>query len=544
MSRAAIQPSTPISGRRGSYDYEYSLDVLSSGSEATEPTVFLTAARRRRRPRVPSTSSTATNTGVSSDPADEIEDQGGTVLSRYAISGLGDMAARLVADQKLSWGSTKAVFCHNNHHHGNRNTGMSVNGGGLWGIPGLLLALHKAGAPEVAFVTGHKEDASRVEAMVELLEVHRSHPRVSISSVPLTKKEPVASWWKMYHDDYLLVHATCHEKLEQLIYLFTCLQHDIPNYTIAVLTSHQAFCVFLELWSELANRVVLETPQEGPQPLSVRAIFTIDSTQLDSPLISEAESIFPDTPVLQCRSTWRDDGILLRAQHLTDTWHRLLPEHIIHRSECSSADSCGEKTARGSQGVAHMQLLSLSSCSTVRFIKPLQVVDRKIAIRQRIRQSNPSVEDVKHLRDFLQPQPSSSNFCSHAHDKAAQPDENEIVLDDSDEENQEDPSEAPSEKEGDENVIALDSEETSSASLSNMDPKDSSVINAQNTYPKNALPSHCKRPHLLVLGTGCASPSPVRGSSGYGLLFPQQVQTMPSKEALLLTAVIECGKEL
>jgi ribonuclease BN (tRNA processing enzyme) len=55
-------------------------------------------------------------------------------------------------------------------------------------------------------------------------------------------------------------------------------------------------------------------------------------------------------------------------------------------------------------------------------------------------------------------------------------------------------------------------------------------------------------PHLLVLGTGCASPSPFRGSSAYCLLLPtlikvengnKQVSLAPN---LTLSAILECGE--
>lgn len=45
-------------------------------------------------------------------------------------------------------------------------------------------------------------------------------------------------------------------------------------------------------------------------------------------------------------------------------------------------------------------------------------------------------------------------------------------------------------------------------------------------------------PHLLVLGTGCATPSPQRGSSGYALLVPSPSQQQQPQ----LKVVMECGE--
>lgn len=46
-------------------------------------------------------------------------------------------------------------------------------------------------------------------------------------------------------------------------------------------------------------------------------------------------------------------------------------------------------------------------------------------------------------------------------------------------------------------------------------------------------------PHLLILGTGCASPSALRGSSGYALFTPQDND---NNKALSLTAILDCGE--
>ncbi|KAL7538376.1 hypothetical protein ACHAXR_008510 [Thalassiosira sp. AJA248-18] len=46
-------------------------------------------------------------------------------------------------------------------------------------------------------------------------------------------------------------------------------------------------------------------------------------------------------------------------------------------------------------------------------------------------------------------------------------------------------------------------------------------------------------PHLLMLGTGCATPSPLRGSSAYGLFLPTSLN---DADALVLSAIIECGE--
>jgi ribonuclease BN (tRNA processing enzyme) len=54
-----------------------------------------------------------------------------------------------------------------------------------------------------------------------------------------------------------------------------------------------------------------------------------------------------------------------------------------------------------------------------------------------------------------------------------------------------------------------------------------------------------KSAHLLFLGTGCATPSPCRGSSGMGLFMPTstyQPEKSSYKDELWLSAIIECGE--
>jgi len=61
---------------------------------------------------------------------------------------------------------------------------------------------------------------------------------------------------------------------------------------------------------------------------------------------------------------------------------------------------------------------------------------------------------------------------------------------------------------------------------------------------KNSLDGLPPVPHLLVLGTGCASPSAIRGSSGYALLLPTKDCYNPHDKSNkhLLAAIIDCGE--
>ena len=47
---------------------------------------------------------------------------------------------------------------------------------------------------------------------------------------------------------------------------------------------------------------------------------------------------------------------------------------------------------------------------------------------------------------------------------------------------------------------------------------------------------------ILVLGSGCAAPAPLRGSSGYALYTPPSACASSSTTSLVLTGLIECGE--
>ena len=521
--------------QRLKYCYNYKLDVVSDGSELTDPTVFLTVSRQS------ATTVTCKNPRKEDNGNADGESEDGTVLARYALMGLSDMTARLVADQRLSWANTKAVFCHNNHHL--EANDCRISGGGLWGLPGLLLALRQAGAPELTIVTGNDQDATQVESLLELLEVHRSYPQVHLTAVPLTSKSNGGTdiWWKLFEDNYLMVHATCYQRMEHLVYLFTCKQHSsTPAYTMALLPSFGAGRAFLDLWSDPLKRVSLETKEKGTSPLEIQAIFTSfdENGDLQS-FLNDANNILPDTPVLLCRPKMYDEGILLRAQHLNRSWHSVLPNNIMPHQQRPNLQS-----VQPFKPISATNTLELTSCCTVHLKSPLkEIIDRKRTILQRMRLSGLTQlhPDVCRLREFSNV--SSSKLQSSKYSNC---DENKIDIDDDESE-----SAGGNDTAKDENEIDIDDDESESAG-GNDTVKDENEIGIESSDDEignfdSGKTSFRECPHLLVLGTGCAAPSPVRGSSGYGLMLPQQVQelqstNLPVREALLLTALIECGE--
>jgi ribonuclease BN (tRNA processing enzyme) len=71
-----------------------------------------------------------------------------------------------------------------------------------------------------------------------------------------------------------------------------------------------------------------------------------------------------------------------------------------------------------------------------------------------------------------------------------------------------------------------------------IDIDDDEEEDSKNEHFDNDTPKPLLVPHLLVLGTGCATPSASRGSSGYAILTPNENYA----SSLKLTAILDCGE--
>ena len=94
----------------------------------------------------------------------------------------------------------------------------------------------------------------------------------------------------------------------------------------------------------------------------------------------------------------------------------------------------------------------------------------------------------------------------------------------------------------DENEIDLSEEDDSDGDGSDEDIKDPPIkrMKTQDRATDGPVGNlNTKVPHMLVLGTGCASPSPLRGSSAYAIFLP----TIKNGESVLTPSVVlECGE--
>lgn len=106
----------------------------------------------------------------------------------------------------------------------------------------------------------------------------------------------------------------------------------------------------------------------------------------------------------------------------------------------------------------------------------------------------------------------------------------------------------------DDNEINLDSDGDGDGNEVSLEENSPAVVNEENNVNLAAsVNSDCRSiphpdrssPHLLVLGTGCATPAPLRGSSAYGLMMPTMTASPYGdyfSNTLVLSAIIECGE--
>lgn len=545
----------------------YTLDILTDGSERTgHGAAFLTV---RRAPRSHDNSTCVESIVDDSDPSHPI-------LARYAVSGLPNLTARLCADQRLRLASTRAAFVPN------------LDPMSIIGVPSLLLALSNAGA-EKLFVAGPAGVDNYVESMVDIvLGRSKLYPAATTCEVPSLHG---ACWWKVYDDEFLLVHAKDidlerakekrkHESSDDadsdsststspssdessrnepddedtdgscevddettrpsIAYIFTL---KGTNNSFAILppgrdprspllpaTLHPLpESVSFANQCPLSFVLFLDPRQSGPS-----------DTQLHGKLLALCQLFYATLPN---DSDW-DPGLLMRASHQAIKLNEHLPSafhtNMLRKGRILNAlDEAHANTAENHGLVDRAtQIQRVKSCASLIIRQgsdqSIHLIDRRKRIRCRITEKEASIKDdistsseaaTAKRKDITDLDASLSalsafyqeNYKNTESAKAAC-DDNEIALED----------DFDSDGDGDD---VLDNGERAVETRGVESPTE------------QQLDPH--KPHLIVLGTGCASPSPLRGSSGYALLLPTVEEASGSKtptHCLNLAGLVECGE--
>jgi ribonuclease BN (tRNA processing enzyme) len=438
----------------------YTLDVLTDGSEYTGDGTLFLSVWKSSIAFTASPPDDATNTNSTSSWHERVATN--KLIARYAVTGLGDLLARLVADQRYKLNTVQAVFC-------------STNNKALWGLPALNMALYGAGAAEVSIISTQSQ---RVESVLALLESHRKNPTVHLCQVPNIESDST-TWWKVFQDYHLLVHAqrcTCDGEEGSVVFLYTLLQvnNGQPNSFLILPPRFQAqqFTGLVQALPMLAD----DTPVSLFLGVVLKSQYSLEELKGWN---KELPAAIGDGDMLwyvtRPTDTVRDPGILVRAQHQSRLWNATAATNFPLNSTSDNglvADDSGSRLRSGT---------SLIMTPTGR---ENVVVDRRWTPSDSLHDSTTTPFWLKDLQTFA---------------RLALV-EGEVVVD--------------------ENEIDLDEDVES-------DPDGLDLLPAAATRDD----TNGSRAELLVLGTGCASPSPYRGASGFALALPHN-----------LTVVFEVGE--
>jgi ribonuclease BN (tRNA processing enzyme) len=496
----------------------YTLDTLTDGSEGTgDGTLFLSVWKQ----------SIANPTTIRLSPSDK-------PCACYAIQGLGDGTSRLAADRQYKLGSVRAVFVPYTNHCG------------LWGIPSWTCAARAAGVAQVHVVA---PNATRIEQFLQSVEGRRPYPSIALCQLP-PPKEPwttisgttqqgdtnATTWWYVYQDDYLLVHAQSYPlntsnntvdtrpKEYAAVYLYTLLQYpQCPS--LLLLPFHIPPSVVASFVTQVPgnhNIPQANRPVYNNQVLHERWIVRIGHCHTVRPNTASPPGRVTQWYCTRPDSLTLDRGLLVRAQAQARAWHAqhpaLLPWNASSDNDVDEYDDngSGERNDAGDNNHGTRKHLSspstptlavpvaasphcLDSGSTV-FLSPHSTPDRHHCDHYELWSRNVANLDTSFdLPSDYRVQWSVPNVTTKdtttcdAHVPTSDKDANEIDLEE------------------------LDPDDSSAFDTKDNDTH--SCPHPVNPPIRNGNVVIQRMPCLLVLGTGCAAPSPCRGASGYALVL-------------------------
>lgn len=290
---------------------------------------------------------------------------------------------------------------------------------------------------------------------------------------------------------------------------------------------------------ELHHEKNLMDDNEGDHSARVeRRKINVPSWMVDAKLAQDYLALFPsDTP------DNNDKGLLIRAWHRSKVLHNALP--FAFPSSIQSAveqdHQNPDKTVENLSGLSTIDALKLSSCTSVTLDgwgslhchDRFTFLSRSNSIKSRCHEriitnwdeishgdsalSSQCKGEYKKIIESLQCAFSGGACYCNGCDGMQQQrplDDNEIDLDDS------------------------SCEDESKKHLTTEDCAVGEHVSSTSTIDMNSA-------HLIFLGTGCATPSPHRSSSGIGLFMPTsnyRKENDSHTNALALSAIIECGE--
>lgn len=407
------------------------------------------------------------------------------LLGRYSLSGCGcDLLSRAAADQRFALGSVAALFCSCSTNN--------IREEGVLALPALLYALQGAGVASVSIVSA---GASVVlEQLVDLVHGTRTYPKVRICQIPNTnddKQKP--TWWRVYEDQHIVVHA---QSFLREVALSTGADQDVDTVAVVYLFT------FRDLLSRKQNSFVF-LPEATPGDMVDSLVSRFSRKDLELPLIN-------DTPTkllcVVCVQKGKD-SLPVAAQTMNCVWINIegssfhgLDNNLLVRARKQTLrlrERCNAKlrpcfpfikVMPHSKATERSNIVSLQTGTSLFFHLKLGddfaggAIDTVLVDRLAQLALDASTTDLANRTVEAN---AAADDCIHQLE--------EFLTDSVDQ---------------DDNEIDID------------DPEESSNPAVQ----------------LLVLGTGCASPSPHRGASGYVLFLPSVGHLQKEETAIVVEA--------
>ncbi len=617
---------------------QFSLDVVTDGSEHTTSTIFLTVSRSRLA---------SCDKVYTDNDCKDAGDEHDTITARYALSGISTLTSRLAADQKLKLSPVRAVFCPSIEC---TDASLSPNIPCVTGIPSLLLSLSNYSLTGKLHIVGGKKMDIYVNDVAEIILQNRRYPKIDTCVVPLEIDMPL-TWWKVYDDEYVHVHARFYCKIESAenesfddssrynngIQIGGSRSDDDsspnrqnqerrkPTDIVYIFTLHRekySFAVFPPNLGNCGENILHPLPAEvdytSQEPgcregkplefiLHVNPHYCLPPVIHGFPCEEWKIQVHPKVQILAKShvATIRtginknkndefggtDEGLLIRSLDQARILHSQLP--FAYPLDASSERSLDLNTASPSSGFVKCEkrgysrlcsLLRIRSCTSLMLdtkskdndseitTRQALVINRKAIIENNMVKSRDNAKvsggvfdliglNKNKIRELLpdlksfyttRNQMTTCSAITGVSSRSSIRDFNEINLSSSDEEGARSSIKS---RDGDE-IDITDNGDTEDLVSG---PYTKYVMHSKDTFhPKKrkasevsdlerptsnqfctTCPLNNTVPQLIVLGTGCASPAPLRGSSGYAIFLPTVHSGTP---CLDLSIVMECGE--
>ena len=571
-SSLKVNPNT-LQFRRP-YSYTYTLDVLTDGSEYTgNGTVFLTISK-------------PSSTGTTDE----------AILARYALSGVSTLISRLAADQAFKLSSVRAVFCPSRKDVdciagipslllalANYSLNGKLHVVGDQGMDGFMdhvadLVLKRRNYPEiVTCVVPSNNDDARTWWKVYDDEYIVVHARIGVgnaisqsddesegsgdssedsdddddSSTSSSRKESQSQGLEQKEHTSTgtgTIEQDDHASLDQcqsIVYIVTL--HNTPRpYSFAVLPPGTDAFAHPNILSTLPDNLGVgqTATSSGEKPLD----FILHMNPLFPKSFNVETKHQVNVPVripnklheiakrhvatLPCNLQGSgDNGLLIRAIHQNRALHEHLP--FAFPDSHSATNKCSLNIAAirsdeiyNADDTNHslVPIQRLTSCTSavletgdVDFTSRMHELIRHETITDKIksRDGESSTFELELIKDKVA---KASLFYMPNFAEDDGPDKQ------------------------DDNEIDLSEEDDSDDDGSDEDTKDPPIKRMKTQARATDGPVsklNTKAAHMLVLGTGCASPSPLRGSSAYAIFLPT---IMNGQCVLTPSLVLECGE--